>query len=473
MSKVGSHHQYFGLTDGINDNTIHWTLYMTSVEEATADYQVKSTFVYDENSDGLTMRLWMERRGKLVLNAVDNINKLGGAQVQIFDTNTTVPIYTLSTAAGTMSGISSNDTTSSVFLEQLAKVTSPTSPVVLMPGKTYFAQCGIYYGDPNSPPLKYYQTGTTFTITTNEAVKQIQAMSTQIQSEVSGVKTQVATESATIQGKVAEVQGQTGQILTATQTTLPQQITAKTSEVKTEVTTAAKSAILNRENTVMLGSSLLIRYRTYEGAAPVISVYDPKGVARIASAPMKASTAPGIYEYSVLFTAGWPQGDYSVVCSEPTYDTMDAITITARTTDIANISSDVSAVLGSVSPIKDIKAQVESFSAAFNVIEDNIRKASEVMASIKAGTTDMSDVTDRMTSLFNTLKEMSTKIKEIGAGVGGDIEKLYEVSESKSKDINYIRNKTQELKALMLMSQQMMESTAKEEPVVQTWFEYR
>ena len=301
----------------------------------------------------------------------------------------------------------------------------------------------------------------------------VQAMSTQIQEQVTGVKTTVATEAEATRAKVAEVQGQASQILTATQTTLPEQITTKTGEVKTEVTTAAKSAILNRENTVMLGSTLVIQYRTYENASPIISVNDPKGVARIISMPMKQTATPGVYQYGVTFTAGWPQGDYSVICSEPNYGTMDAITITARTTDIETISGNVSAVLGSVSPIKDIKTQVESFSTAFNVIEDNIRKASEVMASVKAGSADISDATDRMTSLFNTLKEMSNKIKDLGAGVGGDIEKLFEVTESKSKDINYIRNKTQELKALMLMSQQMMESTAKDEPVVETWFEYR
>ena len=68
---------------------------------------------------------------------------------------------------------------------------------------------------------------------------------------------------------------------------------------------------------------------------------------------------------------------------------------------------------------------------------------------------------------------MSAKIHELGATAGTSLEKLYEVSESRSKDIGYIRNKTQELKALMLVNQQMMENTAKEEPVVQTWFEYR
>ena len=78
-----------------------------------------------------------------------------------------------------------------------------------------------------------------------------------------------------------------------------------------------------------------------------------------------------------------------------------------------------------------------------------------------------------MNSLYNNLKEMSAKIHELGATVGYDMEKLYELNDAKSRDIDYIRNKTQELKALLLLSQQMIEGAAKEEPIVQTWFEFR
>ncbi|HQP91462.1 MAG TPA: hypothetical protein PLU24_02190, partial [Candidatus Omnitrophota bacterium] len=269
----------------------------------------------------------------------------------------------------------------------------------------------------------------------------------------------------------AEVNSQAEKILTATQTTLPDQIKSQTEEVKTEVTTAAKSAILNRENSVKLGNSIVIRYRTYPSAAPTITVYNPSNVI-VVSAPM-VETVAGIYEYTVAFSGNWARGDYAVVCSETNYGTMDAITLTAKSADIENVSSDISAVLGSVSPVRDMKSKIDAFSSAFNIIEDNIQRASEALAGVKAGTAEAEAAANQIDSVFNNLKDMSQKIKELGATVGYDLEKLYNVNEARSKDINYIRNKTQELKALMLLSQQMMEGTAKEEPVVQTWFEFR
>jgi len=236
--------------------------------------------------------------------------------------------------------------------------------------------------------------------------------------------------------------------------------------------TAMKSEILNRENLASPGSTIVIRYRTYAGASPVITVYGPTNAAKIAGAGMREVQA-GLYEYSLRFTAGWALGDYSVVCSEPTYGTSDAIVITLRSSDIESVSSDVSAILGSVTPIRDVKSKVDAFSAAFSVIEENIARASEALAGVSAGSREVSEAAGQMTSLYANLKEMSAKIKELGSGVGGDLAKLYEVTEAKSQDINYIRNKTQELKALMLVNQQMMENTAKEEPVIQTWYEYR
>jgi len=223
---------------------------------------------------------------------------------------------------------------------------------------------------------------------------------------------------------------------------------------------------------VLAGSTIVIRYRTYENAAPVITVYDPLNVARIAGMPM-AQGSPGIYEYAVTFASTWPTGDYSIVCSEPSYGTMDAVTITVKTADVESIASNVSAVLGSVTPVRDIKSKVDAFVAAFNVIEDNIARAAETLATVKAGSAEAAAAAEQMTSLYNNLKEMSSKIHELGATVGYDMEKLYELNDAKSRDIDYIRNKTQELKALLLLSQQMIEGSAKEEPVVQTWFEFR
>jgi hypothetical protein len=456
--------------DGTYDNVINWTVYMMSMEEATADYQVKNSFVYDETLDKLSARLWLERRGKLITNTADSVNKLGDATIQIFDevTNDWMPT-TL-----TIPHPAFNDYTRGVFRVEVADVTKAGSPVLLVSGKTYFARCTISYGGADGTG-KAYETGTTFTITVTQSLKavtdEIKNAATAIGIEVAGVKTTVAQEAGVTRERVKEVKGETQRILATTEA-LPGQITTETGAITTQLTTVEKSQILNRETAVMLGSTISIRYRTYASASPVITIYDPANVARVAAMPM-TETTPGIYEYAVTFASSWPKGDYSIVCSEPNYGTLDAMTITAGTSDIESVSSDVSAVLGSVTQVRDIKKTVDAFSAAFDLVEQNIQAAAKALSGVKAGTQEAVQATSQLTSLFSTLKEMSAKIHEIGGTLGYDLEKLYDVNEARSKDIGYIRNKTQELKALMLLNQELIESAAKEEPVVQTWFEFR
>lgn len=457
-------------SDGTVDNAITWLIYMTSLEESTADYQVKSSFVYDEDLDKLTARLWLERRGKLVLNAADSINKLGTAQVIIFDETANDWMTSLDIARPSLT-----DYTNGVYKVEVANVTQAGGTIQLLPGKTYFAKCGIYYGGADGTG-KLYETGATFLITQEQSIKkvtdQIAGLSTQISTDVAGVKTTVAAEGVATRTKVTEVKTETAKILTATESTIPDKITSESTKVTTKLTTIEKSEILNRESLVMLGTTIIIRYRTYASASPTITVYDPDNVVRVAAAPMTEATA-GIYQYAVTFASGWPRGDYSIVCSEATYGTLDAITITAKSTDIENVSSDINAVLGSVTPVRDIKSKVDAFSSAFSIIEDNIQRAAEALAGVQAGSAEAEAAAGQLDGVFNNLKEMSAKIREMGATIGYDLEKMYDLSEARSNDIGYIRNKTQELKALLLLSQQMMEGAAKEEPVVQTWFEFR
>jgi hypothetical protein len=68
--------------------------------------------------------------------------------------------------------------------------------------------------------------------------------------------------------------------------------------------------------------------------------------------------------------------------------------------------------------------------------------------------------------------EISKQVKSIGGTEGLNLEKLFEVSKEKKEDIMYLKNKAQELKATMDLSQKMIENVAKK-PVVQTWFEFK
>lgn len=469
------------------DNSIAWTTYIMSVAESLADYRVMSNFIYDESSDKLNIVVRLEKRGQVIVS--NAINVLGTATLQIFDGTTSI---------GTLTDTTADGEGNYWFTIENATTQVPTGlSKIFTAGRTYYARINIGYGGESGDKTTYWA-GSTFTITVTQSLNiltgQIASLSTDIATQVTGVQATVATQAATTRAAVADVKSDATKILTATGTTLPAVIAAsdaairakitsdtssltskidtETSAIDTKLDTAAKSAILTRDSIVMLGSTIKIRYRTYPGASPIITVYDPANVARVAAAVMTEVT-PGIYEYPVTFTAGWPRGDYSIVCTEPTYGTLDAITISAKSSDIENVAGNVSSIMGSVSNMRDIESKVAAFSSAFISVEENIERAAAAMSGIKTGSQEAAEAADQLYSLYNSLKEMSAKIQELGGTVGYDLQKLYEVNESRAQDIGYIRNKTQELKAMMSLNQQMIENAAKEEPVVQTWFEFR
>jgi len=238
------------------------------------------------------------------------------------------------------------------------------------------------------------------------------------------------------------------------------------------VTTLEKSGILNRETSVLLGSTLTIRYRTYPGAAPVITVYDPNNFVRIPSARM-TEVAEGLYAYDVTFAVTWPVGDYTIVCSEPTYGTMDAMVITVTTTDLESVSGDVSAVLGSVTGVRDVVSTVSALEAALSIVEENVTRAAEALAGADLGTAEGAAAAEKVAALFGVLQELSEKIKALGGTEGLDVDKLYEMSEERANDIQYIRNKTQELKAILDLNRRLLEDTTKDKCIIQIWMEFR
>ena len=62
----------------------------------------------------------------------------------------------------------------------------------------------------------------------------------------------------------------------------------------------------------------------------------------------------------------------------------------------------------------------------------------------------------------------------LGRKVAGglEIDDMLEVLEEKKTDYDYLRNKTEELKAAMDLSTQMIDNVANE-PVVTMWFEFK
>ena len=185
-----------------------------------------------------------------------------------------------------------------------------------------------------------------------------------------------------------------------------------------------------------------------------------------------------IYTYPVTFSSGWGAGEYTVVCHESTKGTMDSITITVADYDIDDVAGDVTAVLGLTAGLGDVDTVVGSLGSKMGILEAAIAKLggrmfpqAQVTAAAGTGTGTPGIVASDVANIHSKLSELGAMIKEVSMVKDVGLEKMYEVTEEKKGDITYIKNKTQELKAMMELNQKMVDNVANE-PVIQTWYEY-
>jgi hypothetical protein len=218
-----------------------------------------------------------------------------------------------------------------------------------------------------------------------------------------------------------------------------------------------------------VGEKLVVRYRTYSGLNPIIDVYNATNVQQIAGAPMVEVGTTGIYEYSVTFYQAWGKGQFSIVCSEPTKGSMDAMTITVGTTDMEQVYNQVSSIVGSTATLPNVNNIITNMGAQFGLIETAINKMS---TDVLSGVSDALGSTTSMKSLFTQISGVSKQLKNLSGDSGLNLESLYTVSEERQQDMVYLKNKTQELKAGMDLSRKLMENIANK-PVTQTWYEYK
>jgi len=187
---------------------------------------------------------------------------------------------------------------------------------------------------------------------------------------------------------------------------------------------------------------------------------------------MTEVSGTGIYEYAATFSSSWGIGDFSVVCSESSLGTVDAMVITVVKHSLDEVAGMTSAVVGSTSNLNDFKgmgASLVNIDAQFKALEQSL---SGMGQNIVNKVQETKGVVSEMESVYNQLANLSAQIKSIGATKNVNLEKLYEVSQEKKEDIVYLKNKAEELKAVMEINKKMTENVAKK-PIVQSWFEYR
>jgi len=364
--------------DGVYDNVVNWTRYMTTLTEATADYRVIPSFVYDEDNDDLYIRLWLERRGKLILNT--SVNILGQAFVDVYDDATQAWLTTIDLTPPLPS-----DTVNGTYVRTLSDVVASASNGLgkkLVSGKTYFAKCRVYYGGLLGDGT-LYEAGVTFTITNTQKVgneiisklgvpegQTLGGMVADVQTNIAAVSTKVDTTSTAIIAKVDTVsanvssvgtkvdtvQATSGAILDSVATTLPAKIDA-------ELAKGTLSEMLTRYTILREDDSVKIRYRTTTGLAPKLTIYKPDGtiLPDYNGVTMDEISNTGIYEYEVTAKESWGTGDFTAEASEGTKGSKDSmvLTIKALYTPGAGVEESIDAVGEAVSKVYTRQKSVE------------------------------------------------------------------------------------------------------------------
>ncbi|KKT89953.1 MAG: hypothetical protein UW91_C0068G0012, partial [Parcubacteria group bacterium GW2011_GWF2_45_11] len=468
-----------------NDRSINGdtevTVLLESAASAQTEYKVYSGFSYNEDTDKLKVNSWLEKKGTLITSADADVGVGGDGYIKLYDGETLKATLTDSTV----------DSNGNYWFEASNVVkTVSEGGLGLESGKTYFAKMGIWYRS------REYQSGAAFEVTINKALKsvtdEIKTMSSDIKANVTGISSTVAAEAAAtrselktsmetqtgaikekLSSEVSDLKTQTAKILTAAETTIPEKInTDLAAAIKSDVKPHIKSGILNRDNVVKTGQSLTIRYRTETGKSPTISIYNSKNALMVSGTAMTEVSGTGIYEYPATFSASWGSGDFSVVCSESSLGTVDAMVITVIKHSLEDVAGMTSAVVGSTSNLNDFKgmgASLVNIDAQFKALEQSL---SGMGQNIVNKVQETKGVVSEMESVYNQLANLSAQIKSIGATKNVNLEKLYEVSQEKKEDIIYLKNKAEELKAVMEINKKMTENVAKK-PIVQSWFEYK
>jgi hypothetical protein len=454
-------------SDGLYDNVIHWTEYMTSIVEANANYTIESNFAYDENTKALSVRMWLTRLVKMVVN--NGVNNLATtATITIIDPfgKTLTPV--------TLQGPALTDTSTSdaVYQVTIPNVLSANNILgeALTAGATYFATCVINYGGA-SGTTNTFQGGTQFTLTVTEAL-------------VNNVINAIGEPAGqTIASQIQGAQTNITNAITTAQTALTAQVGAARDEITNQITTSQatlsnviESKILNSETTIAQGKTLTIRYQTAVGLSPKIDVYAPNNVLKISKGAMKEIGATGVYAYPVTFQSAWGLGDCTIVCSEPTKGTVDSYTVTITASDIDQVNGNVSAVLGSTSGLGNINTAAASLKGQLDIIESALAQITALSAAPSGGTAAFgaaakAATAGSMDALFTQIQGVSSQIQGLMGTGELNLQKLYQVSTDKKQDIDYLKNKTQELKTAVDMTESMVDNVANK-PVVQEIYEY-
>ncbi|MFH0924245.1 MAG: LamG-like jellyroll fold domain-containing protein [bacterium] len=454
------------------------TIYLESTTSAQAEWRVKIAFTYNAAANGLKTTVWMERKG-LTLTSIQMAN-LKDATLVILEGETTIKTST-----------QTKPDNNGIYAFNWDSAT-------LEANKTYIGRATIKYME------RSYTSDAGFDVTQEkmaqanrdqlvnkivESQKELEAKSgetlssmmsklesstSEIKANMESVKTTVEQTSTDIKTVLTTEMAENLNTISENLTKMGTDLGTTIGDTQTTIETKLESRILNRDTSAMVGSDVVIRYRTYTGLSPVIDVYDGVNNQVVDDAVMEEMTAgSGVYESTFKLDDSWEIGDFTIVCSESTKNTIDSMILSVRSTDMEDIASKISSVMGTTSSLGNLRKTIELLDEQISGIDEALSKIN-----LKVDTSAIEGIVkevgklqeSNLNNVFNSLKAMSEKIRGLGGTEGYSLDDLYSVTQEKGNDVKYLKNKTIELKKMLELNKELLEE-GQEEPIIKTWME--
>ncbi|MCP4649664.1 MAG: DUF2341 domain-containing protein [PVC group bacterium] len=459
------------------DNSVTWVvpksgtdtyivnIYLENSASAQVTWEAILTYSFSPGSDTLSAVGSLQRKGKLVgTNALERAD-MGPAVLSIYTPDGTTVRNNVSANAPNENGMYTLTLPGTGFE---AGYVYPATLTVLYRGRDYTSSANI---DVGSEILQYEF----FTQTATQLAASVAQIEESVGEGTESMITELEDTRDSLEGTLEEATDNLTETMEETTTALTEELSATRESLEgslaaaeDELQTTMKSKILNREKQAKSGDEINVRYQTYSGMSPKIDVYDVKNVQRIIKGSMVEMGTTGIYEYPVKFYSAWGIGDYTIICSEETRGTLDSLTITVVRNTVDDIAGQTSAILGATSGLSDIGGIVDILNNQVGLIETSFtRIAKDFLNEAKQG----SGMSKELNIIYKQLSDMGSQIKEFGKLESVGIENRLEVAAEKKKDIKYLKNKTQEMKAMLELNNQMIENIS-DKPMSQVWYEF-
>jgi len=257
--------------------------------------------------------------------------------------------------------------------------------------------------------------------------------------------------------------------------TIPEQL----STVREELTSYLQAKIFNTPTIMLQGSTYMVSFQTYSGVVPVLDFYNSDGELLIVKEEMTEVENSGVYQVNIELDGSWPEGNYMLVCSEPTHGTLDAISLVLTGTDLTQLDKDISSVVGSTSSLSSLSGLSEEIETAFDAIQVDIEKMFQSVAeNIKQtmvdslGGINFSGVQEATDRIYEGIEGIKKKFGDAGLVPQGLLENIVSLDESRKNDVQYLREKFGQIEVIFRLHQQVLDNYTNK-PVTEIWYEFR